>query len=154
MGNRAVITLEDHHHCQHPVALYVHWHGGLESALAFVQYTWDVFERGRDDLYTFHARLCQVIGNFFPDGLSLYAHPLEDADDVASGCDNGRWHFRVGPKGVSYPKDPQALDAARQHAYWTREHSIQSILKRAMPTRDADFAPVGGVAPVGVEVVS
>lgn len=43
MGNRAVITLEDHHHCQHPVALYVHWHGGLESALAFVQYTWDVF---------------------------------------------------------------------------------------------------------------
>lgn len=154
MGNRAVITLADHHGVTHPVGIYVHWHGGLESALAFVEYTWQTFDRGRDDLFTFHARLCQVIGNFFADGLSLYAHPLADADDVAKGCDNGRWHFVVSPKGVTFPADPAALDEARKHEYWTREHSIQSIMKRAMPTRDAKCASVGGVAPVGVEAVS
>lgn len=154
MGNRAIITLEDHERRQHPVAIYVYWHGGLESALAFVETTWEMFERGRDDLYTFHARLCQVIGNFFADGLSLYGFSLDEADGVEAGCDNGRWHFRIGPEGVTYPKNPKALEAARDHEYWTREHSIQKMLRRAMPTRDEAFASVGGTAPAGVEAVS
>lgn len=154
MGNRAVITMESHTGERHPVAVYVHWHGGLESALAFMEYTWETFPRGRDDLYTFHARLCQVIGNFFADGLSLYCHPFHEADGWAEGCDNGRFHFVVGPKGVTLPKREAECAEARLHEYWTREHSIQSIIKRAMPTRDAAFASVGGVAPVGVEAVS
>lgn len=154
MGNRAVITLEDKQGQRHPVALYVHWHGGLESALAFVEITWQLFERGRDDLFTFHARLCQVIGNFFPDGLSLYGYPVEEADGVAAGCDNGRWHFRVAPSGVSLPDNPAGLDAARQHEYWTRARPIQEIIRRAMPKKDADCLPVGGTAPIGVDVVS
>lgn len=154
MGNRAVITLESNKGERHPVAIYVHWHGGLESTLAFVQYTWDVFERGRDDIYTFHARLCQVIGNFFADGLSLYGHPLDEADDVASGCDNGRAHFIVGPDGVKVPGHEKEAEDAKEHEYWTRERTIQAMLKRTMPTRDASFASVGGTAPVGVEAVS
>ncbi len=154
MGNRAVITLEDQQGRKHPVALYVHWHGGLESALAFVETTWELFERGRDDLFTFHARLCQVIGNFFPDGLSLYAHALKDADKWAAGCDNGRWHFRVGPSGVTLPDNPAALDTARQHEYWMRPHPIQEIIRQAMPKKDTEGVAEGGTAPLGVEVVS
>lgn len=154
MGNRAVITLEDEKGQRHPVALYVHWHGGLESTLAFVETTWEMFERGRDDLFTFHARLCQVIGNFFPDGLSLYAHAIKDADTWAASCDNGRWHFRVGPSGVTLPDNPAALDRARGHEYWKREHPIQEILRSAMPKTDAACTAVGGTAPVGVAVAS
>lgn len=154
MGNRAVITLESHKGEKHPVALYVHWHGGLESTLAFMEYTWATFERGRDDIFTFHARLCQVIGNFFPDGLSLYGHPFHEADGWAEGCDNGRVHFVVGPDGVSVPGREAEVVEARQHEYWTREHSLHAVLKAAMPTKDESYNPKGGVAPVGVVPVS
>ena len=154
MGNRAIITLEDHKNNQHPVALYVHWNGGLESTLAFVTYTWDTFGRGRDDLYTFHARLCQVIGNFFPDGMSLYGYPLHEADANALGCDNGRFHFRVGPAGVSLPTREAECDAARQHAYWTREHPIQENIAAGMPTQDKHYQAVGGTVNAQGEAVA
>lgn len=144
MGNRAIITMEDHHgHC-HPVALYVHWHGGLESVLAFMQFTWDAFDCGRDDLFTFHARLCQVIGNFFGDGLSLYGDRLSQADSWASGCNHGRFHFRVGPQGVTLPGREDAVEEAKRHRYWVGEHTIQDIIREAMPTRAERFQMVGG----------
>lgn len=153
MGNRAVITLESHTGEKHPVALYVHWHGGLESTLAFMEYTWATFDRGRDDIYTFHARLCQVIGNLFCDGLSLYGYPFHEADGVAEGCDNGRFHFVVGPKGISLPGRDDEVTEARLHEYWTREHTIQTSLQQAMPKR-LDYQSVGGTAPAGVVPVS
>lgn len=153
MGNRAIITLEGYKGERHPVAVYLHWHGGLESVLAFMEYTWEIFPRGRDDVFTFHARLCQVIGNFFADGLSLYGHPLEDVAGIADGCDNGHFHVVVGPKGVRFPGKEAACAAAREHDYWTREHSIQKMMARAMPTRDAEFSVHGGTAPPGVEAV-
>lgn len=134
MGNRAVITLEDGQGTPHPVALYVHWNGGLESVLAFVEYTWATFERGRDDLYTFHARLCQVIGNFFPDGLSLYGLPLDKSDDWAEGADNGGFRFRVTADRVSLPGRDNECAQARTHAYWTASPNILDSIKAAMPT--------------------
>lgn len=154
MGNRAVITLENHKGEKHPVALYVHWHGGLESTLAFVEYTWATFDRGRDDLFTFHARLCQVIGNLFCDGLSLCGYPLEEADSVADGCDNGRFHFMIGPKGVSLPGREAEVAEARRHEYWTREITLHEIIKRTMPRRNGTYETIGGTAPDGVVPVS
>lgn len=145
MGNRAIITLEDAKGKTHPVALYVHWHGGLESALAFVEYTWETFERGRDDLYTFHARLCQVIGNFFPDGLSLYGLPSRRADREAQCCDNGRHHFRITNDGFNYLTAPDAVADARAHEYWSRPEPIKQTIHSAMPRKDAKFKHVGGV---------
>lgn len=136
MGNRAVITMQNTEGLKHPVALYVHWHGGLESVLAFMTYTWNTFERGRDDVFTFHARLCQVIGNFFAEGLSLYGYALEQADEVASGCDNGLFHFTVGPKGIELHGMAEACMAARQHTYWTGEHTIFQSIERAMPQQE------------------
>ncbi|MEQ1714441.1 MAG: hypothetical protein ABL907_00420 [Hyphomicrobium sp.] len=145
MGNRAIITFENHHSKQHPVALYVHWNGGLESVLAFVSYTWDTFERGHGDMYTFHARLCQVLGNFFPDGLSFYGIPLRDVHKWVDGCDNGRFHFRVGEHEITLPGRDTECASARVHAYWTNPHSIFDSIRQAMPTKGADYSAVGGV---------
>lgn len=152
MGNRAMITMENDKGQRHPVALYVHWHGGLESVLAFMEYTWATFDRGRDDVFTFHARLCQVIGNFFSDGLSLYGYPYRDRDKVI--CDNGRFHFIVGPAGVQLVGREVECATARQHEYWTREVPIHAMIARAMPTLNAGYASVGGVAPTDGEGVS
>lgn len=131
MGNRALITLGDHEGRTHPVALYVHWNGGLESALAFMTYTWAHYPRGRDDLFTFHARLCQVIGNFFADGLSLYALSLEEA--ASWSPENGTWHFRVAPDGVTLPANPAAIHEAQWHRYWKESPSILELIHRNMP---------------------
>jgi hypothetical protein len=151
MGNRAVITLQDNKHVHHPVAIYVHWHGGLESVLAFVEYTWQMFPRGRDDLFT----LCQVIGCFFPDGLSLYAYPLDSADDVAEGCDNGLFRVEVSAKGVTIlGVKPENIAEARLHEYWTREHSIQKLIEGAMPKISAEHVSVGGAVPTIEEAVA
>ena len=87
MGNHAIITFEEAR-TTHPVALYLHWNGGLESILAFTQYTYAI-----GTLYDYHTRLCQVIGNFFDEGLSLYAHPAADAEIIGKSCDNGHFHF-------------------------------------------------------------
>lgn len=145
MGNRAIITLENDKGKKHPVALYVHWNGGLESVLAFIETTWETFDRGRDDLYTFHARLCQVIGNFFPDGLSVYGIPLRQADRWAKACDNGRHHFRICKHGFSYPNNPEGLAVARTHDYWSRPEPIKATIAKAMPRKDEHYNPVGGV---------
>jgi hypothetical protein len=142
MGNRAMITLEDATGAQHPVALYVHWNGGLESVLAFMEYTWDMFPCGRSDMFTFHARLCQVIGNFFPNGMSLYGHPVSAAAGYAEN--NGRFHFRVGTDGLTLLARADEIPAARLHAYWTNPHTIHDTIRQAMPTKTAEHKAIGG----------
>jgi hypothetical protein len=144
MGNRAVITLENQKGHHHPVGLYVHWNGGLESVLAFITHTWDTFERGRDDVYTFHARLCQVLANFFPDGLSLYGIELDKVDDWIEGADNGRFHFRITKDGATLLFRASEIDAAKRHHYWTNTPNIFDTIKRAMPTKDEKYQAVGG----------
>jgi len=145
MGNRAIITLEDNKSKKHPVALYVHWNGGLESVLAMIEYTWETFAQGRDDLYTFHARLCQVIGNFFPDGLSLYGLPLGQVRRWEGGLDNGVHHFKIAPEGFSYLTAPDRVVEARTHEYWRRPQPIKATLHSAMPRKDEKYNHVGGV---------
>lgn len=63
MGNRAVIEFKDTDQ-----GIYLHWHGGIESVQAFL----DCAKRYklRSGSYG-HARLCQIIGNFFGGTLSL-----------------------------------------------------------------------------------
>lgn|GEM_PF-5647803 len=131
MGNRAIITLEDDSARKHPVALYLHWNGGLESVLAFVTYAWDNFERGHDDVYTFHARLCQTIGNYFPDGLSLYGYPLSHAQNMS--VDNGIFHFRIGKDSFELLHRADEVPSASQHAYWTESPSIFDSIRQNMP---------------------
>lgn len=62
MGNRAVIAYES----MPEVGIYVHWNGGLESILAFLEETRKRGARtpGGDKTYSL-ARLCQTIIEFF-----------------------------------------------------------------------------------------
>lgn len=131
MGNRAIITLEDRNGASHPVALYLHWHGGLESVLAFVTFTWNTFPRGHEDMFTFHARLCQVIGNFFPDGLSLYALPLAHAGDWST--QHGIFHFSLSVSGPRLVGRDYYVERAKSHPYWTGTRTIFHLIAEKTP---------------------
>lgn len=84
MGNRAVIALES----MPEVGIYVHWNGGLESVLAFLEATKQRGARspGADGPYAF-GRLAQTTADFFhrSDGelISFGVGPLDRID-----CDN------------------------------------------------------------------
>lgn len=66
MGNRAVITTE-----VKDLGVYLHWNGGRNSIEGFLLYCkLKGYRCPEDDCYGW-ARLCQVIGNFFRDGLSV-----------------------------------------------------------------------------------
>ena len=87
MGNRAVITASTLQ--THGVGIYLHWNGGPESVLAFL----DVArERGyrdpaSDDQYAM-ARLCGLICEFFgPGDSSVGIGPLDQLD--CNNHDNG-----------------------------------------------------------------
>ena len=80
MGNRAVITFKSHP----KIGIYLHWNGGVESVLAFIEATKRRNARAPGDCYSV-ARLVQTIGDFLGhDGLSLGVDAIDSLD-----CDNG-----------------------------------------------------------------
>jgi hypothetical protein len=93
MGNRAVITAEGAK--KGDLGLYLHWNGGPESVLAFLEAAKRMKVRPlTSDPEYGYARLCQVIGNFFRGTLSLGVGTLGTLD-----CDNGdNGTYRVDDK--------------------------------------------------------
>ena len=93
MGNRAVVVLES----APKVGIYLHWNGGPESVLAFLQATKDRGARspGSDPSYCL-ARLVQTITEFFSsDGTydsSVGVGVLEDLGEK----DDGNGVYYVG----------------------------------------------------------
>lgn len=80
MGNRAVITTKEKR-----IGVYLHWNGGRDSVEAFLKYCeLKNYRPPEQDNYGW-ARLCQVIGNFFGEGLSIgideYKHLDTDNGD-------------------------------------------------------------------------
>lgn len=86
MGNRAVIALGDEHDAP---AIYVHWNGGAESVLAFLQAArlLEVRDPTADPGHA-AARLVQIIGNFFGGTLSIAVGTGRSLAGAA-GWDNG-----------------------------------------------------------------
>ena len=69
MGNRAVITLKNHK--PDDLGVYLHWCGCRDTVEAFLLYCELKGYRSPDtDCFGF-ARLCQTIGNYFNNGLSV-----------------------------------------------------------------------------------
>lgn len=70
MGNRNTVYFPDE-----GVTVYLHWNGGPESIIAFLNYM-----EGLDDMAGrlgqgyFAARFCQLVGNYFGGTLSLGIH--------------------------------------------------------------------------------
>jgi hypothetical protein len=93
MGNRAVIALKNEPNAP---GIYVHWNGGPESVLAFIDAARELGARmpGQDDTY-FLADLVACIGLFMGIGLSKGIATLTHLD--TGNGDNGL--YIVGPKG-------------------------------------------------------
>ena len=87
MGNRAVITTEEKR-----IGVYLHWNGGRDSVRAFLTYClMKGYRSPEQDCYGW-ARLCQVVGNFFGDGLSVGVDEYSRLD--TDNWDNGTYVIR------------------------------------------------------------
>jgi hypothetical protein len=82
MGNRAIIALNSQ---PTGAAIYLHWNGGPESVLAFLEAAKQLGVRSPEsDPDYFRARLAQIIGNFFGGTTSIgigSANRLDDSDN-------------------------------------------------------------------------
>lgn len=83
MGNRAVIT-----NTKKRIGIYLHWNGGPESVMGFMQACKELGYRNPndDESYGF-ARICQAIGTFFGGECSLGVNTLDHLD--TDNFDNG-----------------------------------------------------------------
>lgn len=120
MGNRAVITASGSH--TEGVGIYVHWNGGIESVLAFL----DVakargFRCPKSDESYGMARLCGLIHEFFgvDQDTSLGIGQLSQLD--CDNYDNGvyvigkDWALADRWGKGSRPRSDADIDAARQN---------------------------------------
>lgn len=78
MGNRCVITTKEH-----IIGVYLHWNGGPDSVATFLHYCKLAKYRSPETDNYGWARLCQVVGNYFDDGLSVGIDIINHLD-----CDN------------------------------------------------------------------
>jgi hypothetical protein len=96
MGNRAVIAFDK---SAHAPAIYVHWNGGPESVLAFLEVCKqrDYRTPASDKTYAF-ARLVGVMHEFFDGGLSLGVGQMQsldvDNDDNGAYLIGGDWSIK------------------------------------------------------------
>lgn len=81
MGNRAIITTRPHE-----VGVYMHTFGGRDTVAPLLKYCeLQGFRPPSADCYGW-ARICQVLGNFFTDGLSV---GVGRYDQLSCPMDNG-----------------------------------------------------------------
>lgn len=87
MGNRAVISFDEN---DNATGVYLHWNGGPESVLAFLDAAKELGVRGGECQPYFFARFCQIIGNFFGGTTSVGIGPVKSLD--RDNGDNG-WYI-------------------------------------------------------------
>lgn len=108
MGNRAVITTPEK-----KIGVYVHWNGGRDSIEAFLTFCkLKGYRDPAEDCYGW-SRLCQCIGNFFGEELSVGIDTLDHLD-----CDNY-------DNGVYIIKDWKVV--GRDYSYHTNEFEQQRL---------------------------
>ena len=133
MGNRAVITF-DKKPTPDSLGIYLHWNGGPESVLAFLEAANQLNVRIGDDGYEF-ARVVQIIANFFGGTTSIGVGKLKTLD-----CDNGNNGLfivsRAGGKiTIRQSKDGKTLgryldlEKVKEHRYWKPERGGVPILE-------------------------
>lgn len=127
MGNRAVIAFSRD---QSTVGIYLHWNGGPESVLAFLQAAKQYKLRNpQEDSYGV-ARLAQVIGNFFGGTTFVGVDRVQRLD---TGAENGiyfvdgQWNIEESVKGLPITLEDERLD-------WTYYSAVlQDVLKANDP---------------------
>lgn len=104
MGNRAIITWSKDKDISKSddIGVYLHWNGNPASVAAFLAYCELKRYRKPDEDEYGYARLCQVIANYFTDGLSIGIEKCRQLD-----CSNNiyickGWNIvKVLPENVS-----------------------------------------------------
>lgn len=146
MGNRAVITFDKNPNPQ-SVGIYLHWNGGPESVLAFLEAADKLKVRDSSDPQYELARVVQIIANYFGGTNSIGVGALKTLD-----CDNGdNGTYRVNrEKGTitieqcdgnqPFAWRKLELDEIRKHPYWHPEPGKQSILDSVLERNAAHFA--------------
>lgn len=114
MGNRCVIAAAD----QPQVGLYLHWNGGPESVLAFLEaaQTLHVRSPGSDPSY-FLARLTQIIANWFGGTLSVGLGLVDYLDASDNGVYYVEGDFAVARRSVEGPCSVAELDSRQTAMY-------------------------------------
>ena len=111
MGNRAVITTPEKR-----IGVYLHWNGGRDSVEAFLTYCrLKGYRDPAEDCYGW-AYLCQVITNYFGDGLSVGIDRYENLDR-----DNG-------DNGVYVVKDWRIVKRIYAPSNEQREYNLLEML--------------------------
>lgn len=138
MGNRAVITF-DKQPTKNSVGIYLHWNGGPESVLAFLEAADKLNVRDDGDPSYQLARVVQIISNWFGGTLSVGVATLGNLD--CENHDNGVYAVSRNGKGIEIRHSPtgklnlfgEPLDLAklREHEYWKGDEPIlESVLKK------------------------
>ena len=132
MGNRAAIKTESSNY-----GIYLHWNGGVESVLAFLEAAKQLGVRdpANDDSYCM-ARLTQIIGNFFGGELSLGIGANVYLMDYS---DNGVFTIGKGFTIINREGQPE-YDTAKTVAELDKQQKEQyeAVLKEALE-RNAQF---------------
>ena len=134
MGNRAVITF-DKKPTLESIGIYLHWNGGPESVLAFLEAANKFAVRdGNDQPYQL-ARVIQLIGNFFGGTTSLGVDKLKNLDCsngnngvYSVSRNNGKITIRQSPDGK---RGWKTLDVSeiKKHEYWKNDKILNEVLK-------------------------
>lgn len=141
MGNRAVITF-DKKPTSNSLGIYLHWNGGPESILAFIQVarTLKVRSSESDPSYAF-ARLVQIIGNFFGGTDSIGVGLLNNLD--TNNYDNGVMYVAWTETDVNivqwsdgdFNKPGVAVDLLeimQNNAYWKPNDNGETIFNHVL----------------------
>lgn len=134
MGNRAVVTFDEKPN-PNSIGIYLHWNGGAESVLAFLEAADRLDVRDNNDASYQLARVVQIIGNYFGGTTSVGVGRLRELD-----CDNGdNGTFAVsrnkGTTTIKHSRDGKTgwkdLDLAeiKKHDYWKGDQLLNEVLK-------------------------
>jgi len=147
MGNRAVITF-DKNPTANSVGVYLHWNGGAESVLAFLEACNHFAVRDDSDPAYQLGRFLQIVGNYFGGTISLGVGTLDRLD--CQNYDNGVYRvtrsgktitMEQSPRGsLSGPWVPLDLACVKAHAYWTpNEKGVPQILADVIERNNEPF---------------
>lgn len=114
MGNRAILTVGT---TKSAPGIYLHWNGGPESVLAFLDAAKELGIRSPEgDPDYFLARLGQIIGNFFGGTMSLGFGAADKMDDGDSGRYILGGDFKI-IKAAGNKLTVESLDATERKDY-------------------------------------
>jgi len=141
MGNRAVITTGKG---DNNLGIYIHWNGGPESVLAFLETAKNRGYRGPSEDKTYAmARLTGIIHEFFGPaiGLSLGIGRLKELD--TNNGDNGVYEIGSGwqvidrwGSGHDNIKSVSELSEGQKKKYFNVLDTLEESLKRNTPENE------------------